>query len=229
MAGSILAIFLRPDPFIVAKAIAAAQTEINPKQSKNKLETQPVNKRGIAVGATVMVLTQIVMVAIMTMTPIHMGHHGHDLRAIGIVIGIHVGAMYLPSLLTGVLVDKIGRTTMAIAPGATLLTSGLFATFAPGDSMFFLIIALALLGLGWNFGLISGTALIIDATHPMTRAKTQGTVDVLIALAGASGGALSGMIVAHASFAALSLTGGLLSLLLIPVVIWSKRSNLIGQ
>ncbi len=43
-----------------------------------------------------MVLTQITMVAIMTMTPVHMLAHGHGLEVIGLVIGIHVGAMYLP-------------------------------------------------------------------------------------------------------------------------------------
>ena len=185
-------------------------------------KTIAINKRGIIVGATVMVLTQIVMVAIMTMTPVHMGHHGHGLREVGIVIGIHVGAMFLPSLVTGVLVDKFGRTAMSIASGITLLAAGVLAAFAPGDSMLVLIIALALLGLGWNFGLISGTALIVDSTHPSTRAKTQGSVDVLVALSGASGGMLSGMVVAHSSYATLSLAGGILSLILIPVIFWSR-------
>ena len=171
-----------------------------------------------------MILTQIVMVAIMTMTPVHMKHHGHGLSEVGLVIGVHIGAMYLPSLITGVLVDKIGRIAMAFASGVILLGAGLLAAFAPADSMPLLIAALALLGLGWNFGLISGTALIVDATHPANRAKTQGTVDVSIALAGASGGALSGMVVASSSYATLSLAGGFLALLLIPVGIW-YRSN----
>ncbi len=171
-----------------------------------------------------MVLTQIVMVAIMTMTPVHMKHHGHGLAEVGIVIGFHVGAMYLPSLVTGILVDKIGRTAMSIASGITLLLAGVVAAFAPSDSMVLLIVALSLLGLGWNFGLISGTAQIVDATEPSTRAKTQGKMDVFVALAGASGGALSGMVVANSSYAVLSLAGGLLSLVLIPVVIWSRRA-----
>jgi hypothetical protein len=58
-----------------------------------------------------------------------------------------------------------------------------------------------------------------------TRAKTQGSVDVLIALAGASGGALSGMILASSSYTILSLGGGLLALLLIPVVLSSRNLN----
>jgi MFS family permease len=220
LAGLILLIFLRPDPFLVAKALEESNNVNKPETLHSNLSKK---NRGIVVGASVMVLTQIVMVAVMTMTPIHMGHHGHGLDAIGLVIGIHIGAMYLPSLITGILVDKIGRTGMAIAAGSTLLLAGIVAAVAPGDSLVVLIIALALLGLGWNFGLISGTATIVDSTTPANRAKTQGSIDVLVALSGASGGVLSGMVVAHSSYAALSLTGGFLSLILIPIVIWSRR------
>ncbi|MGA3602421.1 MFS transporter [Lysinibacillus agricola] len=219
LAGLVLFIMLRPDPLEIAKRIEAHK-QVNKTESFNKAN----NKRGLTVGATVMVLTQIVMVAIMTMTPVHMKHHGHGLSEVGIVIGFHVGAMYLPSLVTGILVDKVGRTAMSIASGVTLLFAGLLAAFAPSDSMVLLIVALSLLGLGWNFGLISGTAQIVDSTEPSTRAKTQGKIDVLVALAGASGGVLSGMVVANASYAILSLAGGLLSLLLIPVVIWSRKA-----
>jgi MFS family permease len=221
LAGVVLFIMLRPDPLVIARTIEATNQE--PKEKGHLTTTEHTeNKRGIFVGATVMVLTQVVMVAIMTMTPVHMIHHGLGLGAVGLVIGFHIGAMYLPSLVTGVLVDKLGRTAMAIASGATLLMAGLIAAFAPGDSMVLIVIALSLLGIGWNFGLISGTALIVDSTDTSTRAKIQGTVDVLIALSGAAGGALSGMIVAGSSYSTLSIVGGILSLLLIPVVIWSR-------
>ncbi len=221
LAGLVLLLMLRPDPFVIARMIEAANKEHKDKVISES-NVQVYNKRGVIVGATIMVLTQIVMVAIMTMTPVHMNHHGHDLGAVGLVIGFHIGAMYLPSLVTGVLVDKLGRTAMAVASGATLLLAGLIGAFAPGDSIVFLVIALSLLGLGWNFGLISGTALIVDSTETSTRAKTQGTVDVLIALSGASGGALSGMIVAGSSYTTLSLVGGILALLLVPVMVWSR-------
>jgi len=220
LAGLVFFIMLCPDPLLIARAIEANKQERDTQQNLTNTE-QSTNKKGVAVGATVMVLTQIVMVAIMTMTPVHMGHHGHGLREVGIVIGAHIGSMYLPSLVTGILIDKIGRTAMTIASGVTLLLAGLVAAIAPSSSMGFLVLALCLLGLGWNLGLISGTAQIVDATEPSTRAKTQGTIDVLIALAGASGGALSGMVVAHSSYAILSLSGGVLSLILIPVVIWA--------
>lgn len=235
IAGLVLLLFLYPDPFIVAKAIDEGERLNKESQVKGGKNLQAKgeashpemahNRTGLIVGATVMVLTQIVMVGIMVMTPIHMKQHGHSLGDAGLVIGIHIAFMYLPSLLTGVLVDKLGRTFMSYASGVTLLLAGLTAALAPGESMSLLIVALALLGLGWNFGLISGTAAIIDSTTPKVRAKTQGTVDVLIALAGASGGALSGMVMADVGYSMLSLAGGLMSLLLIPVVAWSWRKN----
>lgn len=224
LAGLVLYILLRPDPLEIAKKIETYRQE-NKLADESKSVGASDDQKGITIGALVMVLTQIVMVAIMTMTPVHMQHHGHSLGDVGIVIGFHIGSMYLPSLVTGVLVDKIGRTAMSITSGVTLLLAGAVAALAPSDSLVLLIVALSLLGLGWNFGLISGTAQIIDSTEPSTRAKVQGTLDVLIALAGASGGALSGMVVAHSSYAALSLAGGLLSLALIPAVIWSQRKT----
>ncbi|MGG1608488.1 MFS transporter [Bacillus wiedmannii] len=224
LAGLVLFVMLRPDPLLIANMIETYKQERTYK-GQAVIEEATENKRGITVGAIVMILTQIVMVAIMTMTPVHMGHHGHGLSAVGLVIGFHVGAMYLPSLVTGMLIDKIGRTTMSIAGGVILLAAGVIAAIAPSDSLILLIVALSLLGLGWNLGLISGTAQIVDATIPSTRAKTQGKIDVFIALAGASGGAMSGMVVANSSYAALSLAGGVLAFMLIPVVIWARTGK----
>ncbi len=221
-AGLVLLVWLRPDPFLLAAKLAsltptaATDSGVGP--------AAPLRPRTVTAGITVMVLTQVAMVAIMTMTPIQMESHGHGLTEIGLVIGIHIGFMYLPSPITGYLVDRIGRAPMSIASGVTLLLAGIVAATAPADAMTQLMVALALLGLGWNFGLISGTALLIDGTPPATRARTQGSVDVLIALAGATGGAMSGLVVAGSSYAALSLAGGLLSILLIPVVVWSRRN-----
>ncbi|MET3697726.1 sugar phosphate permease [Bacillus oleivorans] len=225
LAGLVLLVFLCPDPLVVADAIAARQRTDKSNVSGAGSDLFADNKRGIAVAATLMVTTQMVMVAIMTMTPVHIGHYGHGLREVGIIIGIHVAAMYLPSLVTGILVDKLGRNIMAIASGVTLLAAGGLAAFAPAESIFYLTIALALLGLGWNIGLISGTAMLVDATTASTRAKTQGSVDVLVALSGATGGVLSGIVVAHSSFTTLSLAGGIFALLLIPSVMWFNRTD----
>ncbi|MGF0118669.1 MFS transporter [Promicromonospora sp. Marseille-Q5078] len=225
-AGATLFGFLRPDPFLVAQELARADEAASPAPVP---DDAPGGRRavptGVVVGATVMVLTQVAMVAIMTMTPVHMRGHGHDLGDVGLVIGIHVAAMFLPSLVTGVLVDRVGRVPMAMAAGVTLLLAGITGAAAPGDSMGLLVLSLALLGLGWNFGLIAGTALVVDSTTPATRARTQGTVDVLIALAGAGGGAMSGIVMAGSSYATLALGGGVLSLLLIPVLFLTRAGR----
>jgi MFS family permease len=225
LAGLILLVLLRPDPLVVAQAVADEQRK-NIVVSDISINTLTMNKKGIIAAATLMVLTQLVMVAIMTMTPVHMGNHGHGLSEVGMIIGFHVGAMYLPSLLTGILVDRIGRLYMAIAAGVTLLAAGVVAAMAPGESMTLLTLALILLGLGWNFGLISGTAILVDSTNSANRAKMQGTIDVLVALSGATGGVLSGVVVANSSYAALSMAGGVLSLFLIPVLIWSSTKKI---
>lgn len=223
LAGVVLILFLRPDPLLVSKAIIANQQVEAVRLTEAKPLALAINKKGVVLGATVMVLTQLIMFAIMTMTPVHMGHHGHDLGSVGMVIGFHIAAMYLPSLVTGILVDKLGRIFMAVASGITFMAAGIIAALAPSDSLWMLIIALALLGLGWNFGLISGTTLIVDSTDPTTRAKTQGSVDVLVALAGATGGGISGIIMAQTSYAVMALGGGFLALALIPVILWSTK------
>ncbi|AQX78797.1 MFS transporter [Plantibacter flavus] len=232
-AGTALLVLLRPDPFLLARRLDAelAQLEVEQtaaeqagsKQASPTTAARPRPGVGAYVGAAVMVVTQIAMVAVMTMTPVHMRAHHHGLGEVGLVIGIHIAAMYLPSLVTGVLVDRIGRTPMAIAAGVTLLLAGVTGALAPADSLGLLILALALLGLGWNFGLIAGTALVVDHTVPANRARTQGTLDVLIALAGAGAGVMSGVVMAGVGYGALSIAGGVLALLLIPVLLWARR------
>ena len=224
IAGLIFLCYLRPDPFLVARAIAVEKEKQLQKIAAdgNQLVQNKVNRAGVLVGAMVLVISHIVMVGIMTMTPIQMQNHGAGLTAVGLVIGLHIAAMYLPSLGTGILVDKFGRTFMVIASGVTLALAGIMAALAPGHSIFWLAFALILLGLGWNFGLISGTAIIIDSTDMKTRAKTQGSVDVWVALAGTMGGLLSGVIVAYSSYAILGLVGALVAICLIPLMIWAR-------
>ncbi|KPC76631.1 MFS transporter [Streptomyces sp. NRRL WC-3753] len=218
LAALVLALWLRPDPLLLARTVARAKEADAATGPAAGGDTDTGARGGVVLGALVMILTQLVMVAIMTMTPVHMHDHGHSTAASGLVIGIHIGAMYLPSPLTGWLVDRYGRMKIAAASGTTLLAAGLLAAAAPGDSVALLALALALLGLGWNFGLVSGTAIITDTVPLATRAKTQGLVDVSIAIAGATGGITSGIMVAATSYPALALTGGALSLALLPAV-----------
>jgi MFS family permease len=223
LAALVLTILLRPDPLIVARRVARATA-----QAAGRAIGETVigrNGRGIALGASVMVVANIVMIAVMTMTPIHMRHHGHGLGATGLVIAVHVAGMFLFSPITGYLVDRAGRIPLMIASCVTLLASGAMAAYAPVESVAILALALGLLGLGWNFGLVSGTAMITDSTPLETRASTQGTVDVCVALSGAGGGALSGVVVATSSYAVLALAGGALALALIPLIVLAQAAQ----
>jgi len=224
LAGTVLFALLRPDPLQVARLIAAAEQRT---ATPSRAPTTPATPYAgsVTAGAVTMVLTQLVMVAVMTMTPIHMQAHGHDLQATGLVIAVHIGGMYLPSPLTGLLVDRYGRITVAVASGLTLLAAGIIAAAGPTDSVAVLALALGLLGLGWNFGLVAGTAMITDAVPLQTRAKTQGTIDLCVALAGAGGGIASGMILSATSYATLSLGGGILALAIIPLITLRRRTT----
>jgi MFS family permease len=215
-AGLVLLLRLRPDPLLLARRLAV---EADDETAAGSAEPQPAGvPPAVVLGASVMVVTQLVMVAVMTMTPIHMKDHGHGVSATGLVIAAHVGAMYLPSPLSGILVDRVGRKVLAVAGSLALLLAGVLAASVPPESVLGLAVALAFLGLGWNLGLVAGTAIITDAVPIATRARTQGGVDLCIALAGAGGGLGSGVLVANASYAALALTGGVLALAIIPAV-----------
>ena len=225
-AGLVLWILLRPDPLLLARSIAAARSFQggDPTTGSSASTTASASKSeprrwswAVASGAGIMIITQLIMVAIMTMTPIHIEHHGHGIRITGVVIAAHVAGMFLPSPFSGWLVDRFGYLAIAAAAGVTLVAAGLLAAWAPVDSVATLVLALVLLGLGWNLGLVSGTTVVTDAVPLATRARTQGVVDLGIALAGAGGGLSSGLIVAAASYATLTLAGGLLALLIIPI------------
>ncbi|WP_410657642.1 MFS transporter [Amycolatopsis sp. lyj-112] len=216
LAAVVLLVWLRPDPFLLARTLP-------PDERASPSATGSEHGLLVRQGVLVMVLAQIVMIAIMTMTPIHMLAHGHGTGAAGLVIALHVGAMFLPSPLSGVLVDRYGRKVIAIAAAITLLIAAVVAAAAPADSLTLLTFALILLGLGWNLGMVSGTAIITDAAPVATRAKTQGTADVAIAIGGAAGGMSSGFVVVGVGYPVLALAGGVLALAIIPAVVHRGR------
>jgi len=216
-------LLLRPDPLLLAQSRAAAISSPGDKPTWQPLTSPAAAQSGrtwswaLAGGAGIMILTQLIMVAIMTITPIHIEHHGYAIGVTGIVIGAHIAGMFLPSPFSGWLVDRFGYLAVAVAAGITLLAAGLIAAWAPVDSVATLVLALVLLGVGWNLGLVSGTTLVTNAAPLETRARTQGVVDLGIALAGAGAGLSSGLIIATSSFGTLTIAGGLLALLIIPI------------
>ncbi len=215
LAGAVLLARLRPDPLLLARQRAAGATS-NPTADSSVADDAPeAIGRAVFLGGATMVVAQLVMVAIMTMTPIHMAHHGHGLSATGIVISAHIAGMYLPSPLSGRLVDRFGGRRIALASGATLALAGVLAASVPDAGVVGLAVALAVLGIGWNLGLVSGTSIVTDAVPLSVRARTQGSVDLCVALAGAGAGLGSGALVAATSYPTLSLFGATVALIVL--------------
>jgi MFS family permease len=208
-AALFLTVFLHPDPLLTARSVAIDRA----KQARASGPAGSTDVAAVRLGALAMVVTQLAMVAVMTGTPIYMRDHGHGLGATGLVIGLHVAAMFLPSPLTGRLVDRCGSRAVIAAGGVVLLAAGVVGAAAPGHSALALTIALVLLGFGWNLGLLGGTTLLTGAVPLQGRARLQGRVDVAVAFAGAAGGLSSGMVVASADYATLSLGSGLVALI----------------
>ncbi|MCK7625136.1 MFS transporter [Streptomyces sp. RS10V-4] len=218
-AAAVLGCLLRPDP------LRPGAGGPPPHGTAAGSGARPVHRRQLGAGTAVMVLTQLVMIALMTMTPVHLRAHGHGTQVAGVVIALHVGAMFLPSPLTGLLVDRAGPHAVAAASGVVLAAAGLLATTAPSHAVPALAAALALLGLGWNFGLVSGTTLVTGALPPERRAAAQGLVDTGIALAGAVGGTVSGPVLAAAGFPVLALVCGALAAAVVPVALLAARGG----
>ncbi|GAA2728323.1 MFS transporter [Streptomyces nogalater] len=173
---------------------------------------------GVVTGATVMVTAQLAMISVMTMTPVHLTGHGHGTQTAGLVIALHVGAMLLPSPLSGLLADRVGGRPVAAASGLVLLCAGLLAGLAPPASVVLSACALVLLGIGWNLALIGGTALLTNAAPAENRATVQGLADVGMSVAGATGGMVSGLVVTGSGYPTLAAAAGILALAVIPAV-----------
>lgn len=139
-------------------APVAQHHEKSPPQAWPALLGQPVLWVAI-IGATV---GYAVMSFVMTATPLSMhSHAGHDLVHTKQVIQSHVVAMYLPSLVSGWLISQFGIGRIMFA--GCLLLLGAVAAALSGLAISNYWLALILLGVGWNFLFVSGTALLPHA------------------------------------------------------------------
>ncbi|MGW5619958.1 MFS transporter [Streptomyces olivaceus] len=210
-----------PGPGQARVATGPEETDTGPDTGASRTPNgRPGRRRpsGVVTGATVTISAQLVMIAVMTMTPVHMAAHGHSTQAAGTVIALHVGAMFLPSRLSGSLVDRLGAPPVAVASGVVLLMAGVLAGVLPPQGFAGPAFALVLLGIGWNLALVSGSAMVTEAAPPATAAAVQGQVDVGMSLAGATGGMVSGLTVAGAGYPLLAVAGGVLAVAVIPAV-----------
>ena len=145
-----------------------------------------------------------IMTFLMTATPISMHvMEKMSLSKTGIVIQFHVAAMFLPSLITGHLIKKIGHSNVIYAGlflyGVTLFMS----TF--DQSFYNYMIALIFLGLGWNFLFIAGTSLLVLTYNENEKYKAQGLNDFIVYSVHALGSLSAGIFISLSSWKIMNL------------------------
>jgi MFS family permease len=192
LAAAITTRFLRPDPLQLAGGVDPQIPFENPlsglRRSWGAIWLNPLARLAVAA----MAVSQMAMVAVMTMTPLHMRDHGHaDLSTL--VISVHVLGMYGLSPLVGRWADRFGRVRILVA-GAAILGLGTITAVAAGYVPGMVFGGLFFLGLGWSFALIAGSALLTESLPIEERTGAQGLADVAMSVLGATAAFSSGFV-----------------------------------
>ena len=225
IAAVVVNTFMRPDPLLLAQEIGgAAETPERPSlgESFRKLVTH----RLAAIAVFAMAIGQGVMVAVMTVTPLHMDEGAHETEIIGLVISLHIVGMYFFSPVVGWLVDRLPTVLMVGAAGIILFSGAELASHTDPEDSLGVFIGLFLVGLGWSFAMISGSALLTSAFPVEERASVQGAADFTMVTSGATGGLLSGAIVEATSYHALSHWAAVLALALVAAALYPTVTNI---
>jgi MFS family permease len=198
LATLVIQIFLRPDPYLLAQKESAVTTAVK-RSTKEALSHIKKNERALFAILSI-AIGHVAMVSIMVMTPVHMAHVDVTLTIIGLVISIHVVGMYAFSPIVGSISDRMGRINTIKIGVVTLLISAVISGIAAPDDAITLGIGLFLLGLGWSFTLIAGSAFLTESVAPEVKTSAQGASDLVMNLSGAGGGALAGVIIGTLSY-----------------------------
>ncbi len=211
---------LRPDPLEVAGRLNR-QAEVGAPTRLFSDAVKAIRMSGDAqIAVIAMVISQMSMVAVMTMTPVHLRLHGHETVS-AYIISLHIAGMYAFSPLVGRFADRRGRLT-AIQVGALVLMGATVLSSLAGDSPVLLFPALWMLGVGWSFALIGGSSLLIDSIDQQIRVRVQGAADLMMSFCGGLAGFSSGFIRKAVGYHVLSNVGTVLGGILLVVVMWKK-------
>jgi MFS family permease len=224
-AAAILSLaLLRPDPYQLADA--SAKHDEGSAQSTAVSVASVLARPNVPVAMAALVAGQFVMVLIMTMTPLHMAEHHHDLAAVGVVISGHTFGMYGLSPVSGRLTDRFGSVPVILAGLATIAGASILAAVAPPEGGTMLFLALFLLGYGWNLGYVAGSALLTTGLSLAERTRVQGLTDGLIWSSAAVASLGSGVVLAYAGYAILGLMGA--ALVVVPMLVVVARRSAVA-
>ncbi|WP_345382891.1 MFS transporter [Pseudonocardia yuanmonensis] len=215
LAALVVGAGLRPDPLLLARKQlpgAGVVAAVRRSPSWRMLWTTPRAR----VGMIGLALAQLLMVGLMSMTPVHLHHDGASFTLIGLVVSVHMAGMFAMAPAFGWLADRTGPLLVLAAGLLLIAVAGGTATAAAHGTSVPLAGALALLGLGWSAALVAGSSLVTEAAPPEQRPAVQGVVDAIMSLSGAAGGVAAGLILTVTSYAAL---GGTVAVLTLPVLV----------
>jgi MFS family permease len=215
LATLLLVLLLRPDPAVVARGAIENPSAVasDARRAGIRAALRVVASQASArLGVSAMAIGHLVMIGVMAMTPVHIRGAGHDaahtLRVVGVVLSFHIAGMFAFSPVFGWLTDRLGRRSVIFAGIALLLTACALAGSA-GHHQARLAGGLMMLGLGWSATMVAGSTLLSESVSGELRASAQGLSDLTMGLAGASAGAISGVIVQEWGYSALTLLAAL--------------------
>ena len=222
-----VAVRLRPDPLEVSGGLVSQQGigVATPNLGAALRIISGIRNARVALAS--MVISQVTMVAVMTMTPVHLKIHGHE-GVSPYVISLHIAGMYAFSPLVGSFADRHGKL-LSISVGGVLLVAATVMAALAGDAATLLWPSLWLLGLGWSFGLIGGSSLLVESVPEGSRVTVQGAADLLMSFCGGMAGFSSGFIRKAFGFHMLSNLGTVLALVLVVIGIRRLTSNRIAK
>lgn len=210
---------LRPDPLVLAGGITPRGGQRLPSIGRAISIVVGTPKGRLALAA--MVISQVTMVAVMTMTPVHMKLHGHEVLS-QYVVSLHIAGMYAFSPLVGRFADRRG-TAPSVLVGSVLLVCATVLAALSGEAALALFPALWLLGVGWNFGLIGGSSMLLESVSETDRVTVQGSADLMMSFCGGLAGLSSGFIRRAVGYHMLSASATLAAGVLLVAAFWSLR------
>jgi MFS family permease len=225
----LLLLLLRPDPAVVARAAELDLSGPAPqvrRVSMGEALREVLSRKPARLGVSAMAVGNLVMVGVMAMTPVHIREAGHDaehtLRIVGLVLSAHIAGMFAFSPLVGWLTDRLGRRPVILA-GIGLLLAACAVAGTAGQHPGQLALGLMTLGLGWSATMVAGSTLLSDSIPVELRPSAQGLSDLVMGLAGASAGALSGVVVSAWGYPRLTLLAALATVPLLALLAVSAR------
>jgi MFS family permease len=202
------------------------------------------------VALLVLALTNLIMVAIMAIAPVHLeqmtqqmqmggmpapAEQSSALQVTGVVVSLHVAGMFVPAPITGWLADRIGSVAVGLSGLVLLIVAGVMGMLIGQHSagslspMLLMLLMLITLGIGWNCGVVGGSVLLAASVPTTLRPHVEGIGEVAMGCAAALGAPAAGAIAAVGGIPTLSWASAAMALFALGVAWLAMRRGATGR